>query len=54
MPEPSKKYIGQDRSTKERLEIVNHLQTLLKYKEISGLNKNYNNQSSLLDMTTPD
>lgn len=36
MPEPIKKYLAKERSIGERKSVVNQLQNLLKYKEISA------------------
>lgn len=36
MPEPSRKYVAKERSGDERHEIVNQLQNMLMFKEISA------------------
>ena len=45
MPEPSKKYVTRDRSTKERQLIVNNLQNLMIHQEISDSTTGFNKLS---------
>ena len=35
MPEPIKKYVNKERSADERANVVNHLQNLMRYSQIS-------------------